>query len=286
MVTAVWVHDDTLVDLVLEDGVTVTATEDHPFWNETDQQWQQAEAVDPGGYLLTADGRTITVTGHDWDTATTETACNRTVANLHTYYVLAGDTPVLVHNQNGGIDLSDAIPWQGRSPVGGSVDAGGPPNGFLYRTQNGVVSNYAVNDVNGGILRRVDLMGAAHGGVPTPHFQEYTHHKTPDGRVFPRQNRTARPLPDTGRVVFCQQLSEQFFAAPRGTDPVGGIVGGRDPSRPVQLAAWEPVARGWRHPPVRPGGVSPAAAAAVAFAAEALASYLSVLDAADSQGLQ
>jgi len=55
VVTAVWVHQDTLIALQVTqpaDGlvsggngdlmVTVTTTADHPFWNHTDQQWQPA----------------------------------------------------------------------------------------------------------------------------------------------------------------------------------------------------------------------------------------------------
>ncbi|BCJ56995.1 hypothetical protein Jiend_04170 [Micromonospora endophytica] len=41
-VTHLWVHDDQLVDLRFEKGHLVT-TEDHQFWNETDQQWQQSQ---------------------------------------------------------------------------------------------------------------------------------------------------------------------------------------------------------------------------------------------------
>jgi hypothetical protein len=96
-VTGVWVHDDTVMDLEL-DGEAVTTTEDHPFWNHTDQQWQLAEDLDPGDLLLTPDGTTIAVDGLDRSTAHTDTAYNLTVTDIHTYYVLAGDTPVLVHN--------------------------------------------------------------------------------------------------------------------------------------------------------------------------------------------
>ena len=46
-VTAVWVHDDTLVDLEVANGAVITTTEDHPFWNATDHQWQQAQTSTP-----------------------------------------------------------------------------------------------------------------------------------------------------------------------------------------------------------------------------------------------
>jgi hypothetical protein len=43
----VWPHEDWLVDLDLDSG-TVTTTEDHHFWNDTDQQWQESQDLDPG----------------------------------------------------------------------------------------------------------------------------------------------------------------------------------------------------------------------------------------------
>jgi RHS repeat-associated protein len=95
-VTALIVHQDTVLDLVLQDGSRVTTTEDHPFWNVTDGAWERADQLDPGDALLTADGRTARVVGLDPTSARTATAHNLTVAVSHTYYV--GDVPVAVHN--------------------------------------------------------------------------------------------------------------------------------------------------------------------------------------------
>ncbi|NJP35694.1 hypothetical protein HCJ94_27960 [Micromonospora sp. HSS6-12] len=96
-VTHLWVHKDQLIDLRV-DGGDLTTTEDHPFWNETDQQWQDSQALDPGDLLYTALGRTVAVTGLDWNSIQYGLAYNLTVDGIHTYYVLAGNTPVLVHN--------------------------------------------------------------------------------------------------------------------------------------------------------------------------------------------
>lgn len=147
-VTAVWIHDDTLVDLDLDDGATtsVTTTDDHPFWNHTDQQWQPADTLDPGDQLVTSNGGKVTVTGLDWATSHTGTAYNLTIADIHTYYVLAGKTPVLVHNTGPckiptpkitqkGLDHSfdsHAAEWFGR-PVKRS-DKMGEWNGLIERT--------------------------------------------------------------------------------------------------------------------------------------------------------
>jgi hypothetical protein len=73
-------------------------TADHPFWNATDEAWQQAEDLDVGDYVLSADGRTIVVGGLHESTAFTGTAFNLTVDDIHTYFVRVGNSEVLVHN--------------------------------------------------------------------------------------------------------------------------------------------------------------------------------------------
>jgi RHS repeat-associated protein len=97
-VTHLWIHDDQLVDLGLAGGKAITTTEDHPFWNETDQQWQQAQQIEPGELLRTATGERLAVAGLNWTTSHAGSAYNLTVADIRTYYVIAGTTPVLVHN--------------------------------------------------------------------------------------------------------------------------------------------------------------------------------------------
>jgi hypothetical protein len=92
---------------------------------------------------------------------------------------------VLVHNDNG---IPNGTLWTGGDfPVGGAVDAGGPANGVLYRTQNGGVSNYAVYGPDGIIQYRVDLVGASHKGVDTPHYQPYAVNTNPTtGAKYPK----------------------------------------------------------------------------------------------------
>jgi hypothetical protein len=97
-ITTVWHHLDTVLDLATEGGIVLTTTEDHPFWNVTDQQWQQAQHLDPGDHLLAADGRRLRVVELRPDTIRVAVAYNLSVDDIHTYYVLAGGTPVLVHN--------------------------------------------------------------------------------------------------------------------------------------------------------------------------------------------
>jgi hypothetical protein len=76
---------------------TIHTTAEHPFWNAATRQWTNAADLQPGQSLLSADGTTYEVTAVT-PVAGAQNMRNLTVANLHTYYVLAGTTPVLVHN--------------------------------------------------------------------------------------------------------------------------------------------------------------------------------------------
>jgi RHS repeat-associated protein len=96
-VTHLWVHADSMLELDLGGG-SVTTTEDHPFWNATDQAWEQAQQLDAGDRVLTADGELVEVGGLDWSTTFTGTAYNFTVDDIHTYFIAAGDHEILVHN--------------------------------------------------------------------------------------------------------------------------------------------------------------------------------------------
>ncbi|MFJ2632323.1 polymorphic toxin-type HINT domain-containing protein [Streptomyces sp. NPDC087422] len=83
----------------------LTTTWHHPFWNVTTSQWTDASHLTPGTHLRQSDGTTAVVTAVR-NYHTTAVTYDLTVANLHSYYVLAGSTPVLVHNCNGTIDPS------------------------------------------------------------------------------------------------------------------------------------------------------------------------------------
>jgi hypothetical protein len=83
------------LSIATKDGVeTLTATHEHPFWSPSEQDWIEAGKLEPGMTLLTDEGDTLLVTGNRAYTQRARTY-NMTVADLHTYYVLAGRTPVL-----------------------------------------------------------------------------------------------------------------------------------------------------------------------------------------------
>lgn len=77
----------------------LTATNEHPFWAPDLGQWVEARNLRPGTTLRTDVGTTVTVTANRSYSAHARTY-NLTVDDLHTYYVLAGATAVLVHNSN------------------------------------------------------------------------------------------------------------------------------------------------------------------------------------------
>ncbi|MEW2527649.1 polymorphic toxin-type HINT domain-containing protein [Streptomyces sp. NPDC047071] len=82
------------------DGIEkLTATHEHPFWSPSEGRWVEARHLEPGMSLRTAEGDTVVVTKNRAFTKHARTY-NLTVDEIHTYYVLAGQTPVLVHNSN------------------------------------------------------------------------------------------------------------------------------------------------------------------------------------------
>ncbi|MFK4148214.1 RHS repeat-associated core domain-containing protein [Streptomyces sp. NPDC004065] len=83
---------------------TITATEGHPFWVPALHKWQEAKKLTPGQWLQTSSGTWVQITSLHHHTEHT-TVHNLTVDGLHTYYVLAGATPVLVHNSGGACPL-------------------------------------------------------------------------------------------------------------------------------------------------------------------------------------
>jgi RHS repeat-associated protein len=95
----VWIHNDDLYVLTVN-GERLVTTEDHPFWNESSKEWQPAEQLDQGDFVRAPAG-TAVVGKFDKGDQGYAGAYNLTVAGLHTYYVMAGVTPVLVHNTCG-----------------------------------------------------------------------------------------------------------------------------------------------------------------------------------------
>ncbi|MFE5907497.1 ricin-type beta-trefoil lectin domain protein [Streptomyces wedmorensis] len=78
----------------------VTATDGHPFWVPELAKWIDATDLTSGQWLRTGSGTYVQIASIERWTAQSATVHNLTVSDLHTYYVVAGASPVLVHNCN------------------------------------------------------------------------------------------------------------------------------------------------------------------------------------------
>jgi hypothetical protein len=97
--------DRDLADVTVKDAKTgkssvLHTTSHHPVWNSGKDEWTEAKDLKAGDKLRSPDGettQTVTAvkvwTGLKW-------MDDLTVNDVHTYYVLAGAIPVLVHNCN------------------------------------------------------------------------------------------------------------------------------------------------------------------------------------------
>ncbi|MFE6052470.1 polymorphic toxin-type HINT domain-containing protein [Kitasatospora sp. NPDC056446] len=76
---------------------SITATDVHPFWTENTRTWVKAADLTAGDQLRTPAGDRASILAVNHRTAP-QPAYNITVTDLHSYYVAAGNTSVLVHN--------------------------------------------------------------------------------------------------------------------------------------------------------------------------------------------
>jgi RHS repeat-associated protein len=76
---------------------TLHTTKHHPFWDQTTQKWTDAGDLKLHDQLHTTTTATVTIVALHPSNGATH-MLNLTINDLHTYYVLAGSVPVLVHN--------------------------------------------------------------------------------------------------------------------------------------------------------------------------------------------
>ncbi|SEE15662.1 intein C-terminal splicing region/RHS repeat-associated core domain-containing protein [Streptomyces sp. 3213] len=105
VVSARLVHlDNDLVDVRIHTGNgserVIHTTDHHPFWDDTAKSWVSAGELSVGHTLGGVIGPNVRVVDVRNRSGSAE-MYNLTVEQLHTYYVVAGDTPVLVHNAKG-----------------------------------------------------------------------------------------------------------------------------------------------------------------------------------------
>lgn len=162
----VWInHDYDLVDLRirLADGSTATlhTNAKHPFWDDTRHAWIPAGKLTPGHALNTAANRHVhvaAVTPRPGD----RDMYNLTVEQLHTYYVLAGETPVLVHNSGCGtttfyhgadVDSLVDILNNGLDASKAAAKHTDGPGGFFVATHASDAEFFAVRNGRGAVVK-------------------------------------------------------------------------------------------------------------------------------------
>ncbi|WP_433894213.1 RHS repeat-associated core domain-containing protein [Streptomyces sp. CA-111067] len=108
-------HDNDLVDLSVETSPghrsTLHTTSRHPFWDDTLHKWIPAGQLKPAHSLETATDHHVRVSAVHIRPGAAD-MWNLTVDELHTYYVLAGTTPVLVHNSSCWTATNSKTPMQ------------------------------------------------------------------------------------------------------------------------------------------------------------------------------
>ena len=111
-------------------GGTLETTFHHPFYDETQHSFIQAEYLHTGDVLQTPTGTAQVTALHLFHANTT--TYDLTIGTLHTYYVLAGSTPILVHNTDGGCGFTDLYHGTTKSAAA-SIRANGVDTGFSTR---------------------------------------------------------------------------------------------------------------------------------------------------------
>ncbi|MFJ8603662.1 polymorphic toxin-type HINT domain-containing protein [Streptomyces shenzhenensis] len=182
------------LSIATEEGVEhLTATREHPFWSPSEQDWVEAGSLTPGMTLLTDDGSTVIVTGNR-DYATRARTYNLTVDDFHTYYVLTGKTPVLVHNSG---------------PCGPAKGAVGEARAVQELQDRGytIMGTHVMLEAKDGTISYVDVIATRNGpGLGAPEYFEVKN--GPSARLSPQQKTVYGQLGDSGNVILrSDQLS-------------------------------------------------------------------------------
>lgn len=165
-------------------SASVTATANHPFWVDSADAWTSAANLLPNQWVLTPADTPATITATEHHTATTRVH-NLTIADIHTYYVIAGDTPVLVHNCGEAAldDAGEAYVRKNHMPGGAGVDETKGvfnPTEDLYKLADDSNKFPAVPQLNGNCAhvcdagREIGRTARDQGGLPTTTYTVIT----------------------------------------------------------------------------------------------------------------
>jgi intein/homing endonuclease len=108
------------INVGVDSNSSIVATSEHPLW-VVGRGWVPASKISVGDRLVSLDGESRAVNSViDYGYQSDELVFNLAVGDLHTYYVLADETPLLVHNCNKsqGVYIFDDISKPGHVYVG------------------------------------------------------------------------------------------------------------------------------------------------------------------------
>jgi Pretoxin HINT domain len=237
-VVALHINQDTdLADVIVvrSDGRTAVlhTTPRHPFWDSTSREWVYAGQLEPGHELRSSDGSTVRIVDVDVFAGQHEMR-DLTVSTIHTYYVVAGTTPVLVHNSPCG--LKQGVFGQSQAHVEARINDvvyfydmhGRPPAGTFQHEYRGRLGGYG--NMNERLpLRSPDYytetdlwpQGTLPGGLPVPRNRQ-----SPTGRLTSSVAGERIGGIASGAGGALQEVGEQFEfgIGVSGTDRVHGSV--------------------------------------------------------------
>ncbi|ODA69112.1 polymorphic toxin-type HINT domain-containing protein [Streptomyces sp. AVP053U2] len=196
--TIVTEDDKHFVDLAIatETGTaTLKSTTTHPFWSDSEKRWMQAGQLELGMKIRTADGRAVPVTGAH-ATIERQRTYDLTIHDIHTYYVLAGETPVLVHNSNGCVNwASNSVKTWGHTFK--THGAGAKNTKALTdraRSTNNQQGQWLDNDAAAEFLKGLHIEGAGPRSVRIPDGLGQV--IMPDGSIVQARAATIIPSPN------------------------------------------------------------------------------------------
>ncbi|MFE0688237.1 polymorphic toxin-type HINT domain-containing protein [Streptomyces xiamenensis] len=147
-----------LVELSLSpegtDDAFVVATKGHPFWELGQRVWIEAGELEPGDLLATTLGLPVEIVEIRKSVKLSQVH-NLTVEGLHTYYVVVGSVPTLVHNSSCQGPVSPSEPPSRVAGPNGEDLPGVPSGAVGSAANNGNGMRYSIPSGTDGLHPRV-----------------------------------------------------------------------------------------------------------------------------------
>ncbi|WP_173153295.1 Hint domain-containing protein [Phytohabitans suffuscus] len=179
---------------------TLSATDGHRFWVPQLKSWVPARALEPGLWLSGAAGVLVEILAVYRHTEAIRVH-NLTVAGYHSYYVLAGDTPVLVHNDGWTVPDDYVIVLGGQKPM---PDAGVEFSGSMGTSVEDAASAVPHNQVRVTTAGEIRAAGGTVDYAPEPGLggaMNYKHVDVTLGDANPFSDPVPNPVPKANRMT-------------------------------------------------------------------------------------